>query len=293
MESRTAKIDRQIFELQMMISQKEGDIEKLREELKEEKEGKDHALNRLSELQSHLLKFGNPEITDLGDKNRPTNLGERYKEIYDNEWTDTFEFLTEKNDKKDPEALEILYAMLKCCSELCSESVQKQHMILAGLITDPLSVKAKTALDQFQSESSTPETKNTTQADDAPVPGKADVAIKEFCKGTANELLENITITDILPVMTKEEKFTDDMLQNEEVKIYLVKSFKLLWLMQTQHPPMFIDFTRSPGSAFDTNVFDTYTNRGPEIEQIVWPPVYLQEGGPLVSKGVAQGRKQS
>jgi hypothetical protein len=46
MESRTAKIDRQIFELQMMISQKEGDIEKLREELKEEKEGKDHALNR-------------------------------------------------------------------------------------------------------------------------------------------------------------------------------------------------------------------------------------------------------
>jgi hypothetical protein len=46
MESRTEKIDREIFELQMIISQKEEEIEKLHEELKEEKEGKDHALNR-------------------------------------------------------------------------------------------------------------------------------------------------------------------------------------------------------------------------------------------------------
>jgi len=34
----------------------------------------------------------NPNIVDLSDKNRPTKLAEVFGEIYDNEWTDAFEF---------------------------------------------------------------------------------------------------------------------------------------------------------------------------------------------------------
>ena len=46
MESRTEKLDRQRLEDQMMICQKEEEIEKLSEKLKEEEDAKDLALNR-------------------------------------------------------------------------------------------------------------------------------------------------------------------------------------------------------------------------------------------------------
>lgn len=37
------------------------------------------------------LTKGNPSITDLGDPNRPMKIGEKYGELYDNEWTDAME----------------------------------------------------------------------------------------------------------------------------------------------------------------------------------------------------------
>lgn len=39
------------------------------------------------------LTEGNPAIADLGDPNRPTQLGEKFAEMYDNEWTDAMEEL--------------------------------------------------------------------------------------------------------------------------------------------------------------------------------------------------------
>ena len=48
---------------------------------------------RLSQAASRSLMFNNPSIADLSDKNRPTKLGERFEQLYDNEWTDAFETL--------------------------------------------------------------------------------------------------------------------------------------------------------------------------------------------------------
>lgn len=35
----------------------------------------------------------NPSIADLSDRNRPTKLGERFGQLYDNEWSDAHETL--------------------------------------------------------------------------------------------------------------------------------------------------------------------------------------------------------
>lgn len=35
----------------------------------------------------------NPNIADLSDRNRPTKLGERFGQLYDNEWSDAHETL--------------------------------------------------------------------------------------------------------------------------------------------------------------------------------------------------------
>lgn len=46
------------------------------------------------------LTDANPNVADLSDGNRPTNLAERYTQLYDNQWTDAFEKLDYGYEKK-------------------------------------------------------------------------------------------------------------------------------------------------------------------------------------------------
>ena len=49
---------------------------------------------RLSSLSASRLD-GDPNITDLGDPDRPLKLVDRYQQLYDNLWTDAFDELSE------------------------------------------------------------------------------------------------------------------------------------------------------------------------------------------------------
>ncbi|KAH3806455.1 hypothetical protein DPMN_134776 [Dreissena polymorpha] len=45
--------------------------------------------------------------------------------------------------------------------------------------------------------------------------------------------------------------------------------------------------------SFDRNVFKEYTRRGAFIDFVVWPVMYLHQGGPMLGKGVAQGTRKA
>ena len=68
---------------------------------------------RLSELAGAKLTEGNPNIADLSDKNRPTNLAENFSELYDNEWTDALEELLDQGKKSEEEGIKVLLDILK------------------------------------------------------------------------------------------------------------------------------------------------------------------------------------
>ena len=67
---------------------------------------------RLSELAGAKLTEGNPNIADLSDKNRPTNLAENFSELYDNEWTDALEELLDQGKKSEEEGIKVLLDIL-------------------------------------------------------------------------------------------------------------------------------------------------------------------------------------
>ena len=54
------------------------------------------------------LRYGNPNLADLSDPFRPTELGKLFSEIYDNEWSDAYEDVT--NDEKGK--IRILYDIM-------------------------------------------------------------------------------------------------------------------------------------------------------------------------------------
>lgn len=61
---------------------------------------------------SSKLTDNNPEITDLSDKNRPVELCQRYRELYNNEWTDAFEGVREVIGLSDKGGIKLLLDLI-------------------------------------------------------------------------------------------------------------------------------------------------------------------------------------
>ncbi|KAL3879314.1 hypothetical protein ACJMK2_031615, partial [Sinanodonta woodiana] len=77
----------------------------------------------------------------------------------------------------------------------------------------------------------------------------------------------------------------------DNTKKYIDACVELCWLMVIQDPPVVIETPASKDSALDTNTYRAYTTTGPKVDFVVWPALRLHHGGPLLTKGVAQGKK--
>ena len=84
---------------------------------------------------------------------------------------------------------------------------------------------------------------------------------------------------------------TDPSLHSTAVAIpaYVEECCQLCWLMCIQDPPVVLGPSVTQGHMFDTSLYRAYTQTGPYIDYEVWPPLYLCEGGSILSKGVVQG----
>lgn len=96
----------------------------------------DAARNELSRLVVVMARKANPEITDLNDPNRPIKLGERFTDIYDNQWTDASVNIASHNpNMKDEDIVSLLFRSINITHEVCknnkaSTSDAKVEMVL-------------------------------------------------------------------------------------------------------------------------------------------------------------------
>ena len=67
-----------------------------------------------------------------------------------------------------------------------------------------------------------------------------------------------------------------------------MKCTELCWLMGVQDPPMAISSALGPDNRHDKTKYREYTKSGQYVEYVVWPCVLIQDGGHLMSKGIAQ-----
>lgn len=63
-------------------------------------------------------------------------------------------------------------------------------------------------------------------------------------------------------------------------------------MMRVQDPPVTIEWSVPSDGKFNTDMYRAYTKSGDHVEYVVWPAIYLHEGGPVLMKGVAQGIKR-
>uniref|UniRef100_K1R1C4 Mitochondria-eating protein C-terminal domain-containing protein n=1 Tax=Magallana gigas TaxID=29159 RepID=K1R1C4_MAGGI len=133
----------QIDDLKRQLKSKEAYIEEIRKALSELRVEKDQvekekteALTRLSKEMSSKLNDKNPNITDLSDSNRPTKIAEKYNELYDNEWTDALEELTEERYLEEVAISELL-ACVQAAYSFCQKAASNQIENLRRALTNP------------------------------------------------------------------------------------------------------------------------------------------------------------
>ncbi|KAK3607104.1 hypothetical protein CHS0354_026311 [Potamilus streckersoni] len=74
---------------------------------------------------------------------------------------------------------------------------------------------------------------------------------------------------------------------------YLIRCVEICWKMGVQEKPLQLDIEAEKKDGleriFDAEKFRAYTKTGKKIDYVVWPALFLHEGGPILSKGIAQG----
>jgi hypothetical protein len=66
---------------------------------------------------------------------------------------------------------------------------------------------------------------------------------------------------------------------------------ELCWSMVIKEPPMVLVHDQMEGQPIDFNLFSVYTKRGSVVEFVIWPALILNKNGPILSKGVVQGKE--
>ncbi|KAK3594514.1 hypothetical protein CHS0354_030861 [Potamilus streckersoni] len=79
-----------------------------------------------------------------------------------------------------------------------------------------------------------------------------------------------------------------------DIKPYLDECVEICILMNIQEPPLELrGLMHTSFMSFDSSAFKPYTESGKTIEYIVWPAIHLYLDGPILCKGIAQGKRDS
>ncbi|XP_052794169.1 uncharacterized protein LOC128227562 [Mya arenaria] len=235
-----------------------GQLEDAEHEIREIKLELDETKTRLSKLLGQKLTDKNPNIADLSDKNRPTNLAERYSELYDNQWTDAFDCLNKWHDEAT--TIKQLSDILKNAMDFCS-------------------FESKIQMKQLQECLSF-----STKSSDCQIPGTIIKSLKD-CRKSLGEPTGHAVYQKYVEHLQQSAPECMDL----QVLPYLQECIQLSWLMCIQDPPVVLSPVGTHGSRFDTDVYKAYTKCGPIVDYVVWPALCLHERGPLLCKGIAQG----
>lgn len=234
---------------------------------------------RLQVIASNKLTSGNPDIADLSDVYRPSNIADQFRQMYDEEWTHAYEDLEKKYPNDEVKAILNLATMLKAIEEFCLDASTQQFERLQQMIQDELTYP------KFQHKSGTVVAgQHRAEVTSAHI----EVASK-FLKDV-RKALGIISTGPLIQVFQKvymsDHKWTEDMF-TPGVNAFIIEGVKLVWMMKMQDPPMQFVWGQ-PGDTIDKNRFTYYTKSGDIVRFSVWPAVALHKDGPLMSKGIVQ-----
>lgn len=260
---------------QAMATEKRKSDESIRTLIKE----RDDLRDRFSKVAGAKLSDENSDIADLSDPNRAMKLSEKFGQLYDDEWTNAFEALTDdKIGINQKEAIRMLLNFLQDCLGYCEMVKKSQLDILNNVFLHPIQSAKIAASDGMQG-----------MRERARIASKEEKALRELRRQITVQpgIIEEVKQAFLVEVKSWEKKGVEKK-HVDSCLPYLQKCAELCWLIALHEPPLFVKFDFKPGEKIDQNVYSVYSTSGTKMDFLVWPPLYNGENGGLLSKGTAE-----
>ncbi|XP_076071192.1 uncharacterized protein LOC143042660 isoform X2 [Mytilus galloprovincialis] len=248
---------------------------KLKETITSQRNQIEDLASKLSGIASQQLADGDPGFTDLGDKNRPQKLGERFAELFDETWSSAYESLKPKDiddDESDEGTMDTLQQIVKViydfCQEISQDQIQRLIKEMIPPVVDPTSDNPKSEGHQASEQ----------------MRAKTEQMAREYRKLVAPATVK-VMQTEIFENHIKEKLLKGDEISKELVS-YVEQCVDLIWYMCIQQPPMEIRWAVK-GDKFNKEQFRFSGRKGKKYRMTVWPAVFLHKEGPLVAPGYA------
>ncbi|XP_071127153.1 uncharacterized protein [Mytilus edulis] len=248
---------------------------KLKETITSQRNQIEDLASRLSGIASQQLADGDPGFTDLGDKNRPQKLGERFAELFDETWSSAYESLKPKgidDDESDEGTMDILQQIVQVIYDVCQEISQDQIQRLIKEMIPPV----------VDPTSGNPKSEGYPASEQ--MRAKTEQMAREYRKLVALATVK-VMQTEIFENHIKEKLLKGDQISKELVS-YVEQCVDLIWYMCIQQPPMEIRWAVK-GEKFNKEQFRFSGRKGKKYRMTVWPAVFLHKEGPLVAPGYA------
>lgn len=264
-----------------MVSMPLIEYQQLIRKLESQQRDIDEMTSRLSRFASNQVTQGNPNIADLSDKNRPTKIGEKFAELYDNEWSEAFEafkiLLKIKDDEEDePQIIEELLRVVNSAQTFCADVANEQ---LEHLKQD----LAKSVLEVSISPAGGSKREVNQAKSDKALDSSAEKYARNFRKECALRC-----VPDVIDLYKRTQaSHIFDWARGQypqEIHKYIERCIELVWLMSVQDPPMYV-MSADKGDKVRTDMFTYYGIKGKVVRTTVWPAVLLHRDGPIISKG--------
>ncbi|XP_076072001.1 uncharacterized protein LOC143043705 [Mytilus galloprovincialis] len=218
--------------------------------------------DRMSEAAWNKLRDNNPNIGDLSDIYRPTSLAEKFLSLYTEEYTDAIEVI--ENDMDEAASVKVMLDWLKKCYEWCQRLAKEQRETLINR-----------SIGFMENH------------------GGQKVVLSDRCLIFVKEFQKKIAVESLAVVgqICHVKSVTQQTLSSEKYIVkYIKKCSELCWMMQISDPPLYLNFDVNSGENLNKNDYNVFTKSGSKIDYLVWPVLYLHITGPMLVKGVAQGK---
>ncbi|KAL3879287.1 hypothetical protein ACJMK2_031588 [Sinanodonta woodiana] len=276
LETRLKQLENELYSVKEENRKATETISKLTKE-------KDDIHKRFSEIVTDRLTHDNTDIVDLSDEHRPVKLSEKMAEIYNYQWTEALDELQD-NGFKEGDTVQLLLKILIEAHLACKEVTWNRYL----KVTEECS-RIKLPW-QLESEAKGKENGVVVNVD---LTLDQKRHIKQICFGTSKGVESKIRTILIKVVEVKTNIHVEHM---KKTRKYLEDCIELCWRMTMQEKPMYLDTSvaiQDGQKHFDNEKFRSYTKTGQYVDFVVWPALYLFEGGPLIERGIAQGSHET
>lgn len=220
-------------------------------------------------------KTSEPEVEEDVNESGAMQAAKRFSELYENEWSDVFNVLSNKRiDERT--IITTLLRIAEDAYKYCKEEAEEQMKIINSAVVNILSYGKLHIWDTN--------------------PVKTDCHfLHEFRKSygtlTVPRLQEHFFKTKLKNIYPQklrglETRGIPEFEKGGVMETYANKTVDIAWWLNIQDPPVYMCPTTS--KSFDCSLYDAYTKPGKSPNFFVWPALKLSKDGELLTKGIVQ-----